>query len=167
MAIFYHIDRLGTLKEGQVINLINYNDCLFDGELGLDIKYLSQFFNNGISLRGRTLEGNSNYIELIFELVRRNKFINKISRFEAFFGIENLEEVNRFKKELDIYNQAKIFEVECNEYSKVDMNLISQYCGLEIVIDAYDYWEGKCSRDPLWEILMKPPVRIKRQIVVN
>lgn len=147
--------------------MINYNDYLFDGELESDITDLTQFFNKGISLRGRTLEGNSNYIELIFELVRRNKFVDKVSRFEAFFGIESLEEVNKFKQELHIYNQAKIFEVECNDYSKVDMNLISQYCGLEIVVDAYDYWEGKCSCEPLWEILMKPPVKIKRQIALN
>jgi len=97
IATFYHIDRLGTLKEGKIINLINYNDRLFDGELESDIKDLTQFLNNGISVRGRTLEGNCNYIELIFELVRRNKFFNKVSRFEAFFGIENLEKVNMFK----------------------------------------------------------------------
>jgi len=65
---------------------------------------------------------------------------------------------------LHIYNQVRIFEVECNDYSKVDMNLISQHCGLEIVMDTYDYCEGKCSRNPLWEILMKPPIRGKRQI---
>lgn len=49
MAKFYHIDTLGVLMEGSIINLIHYDDYQFDGESKSYIQALNKFFYKEIS----------------------------------------------------------------------------------------------------------------------
>lgn len=182
MAIFYHIDRWNNLKSGQEINLTKFNDIVVPGNTEMTIKFnqkVEEYFANGVSRHGERYFIASikeedikkdkdiiiNYdIELIFELERRVKYPQAISRFEAFFAVEK-NEVKRMVRSLCKGPQAvKIFQVECEEYLKVDMSLLNKSSSLATIVNADMYWMGESSSNPLYEILLKPPVKILKEV---
>lgn len=179
MAKFYHIDRtnfLGTLLDNgkEYINLTIYNDITCtNANLPLQ-EIVSEMFPEGVSYHGNAYFLNKPYlpvtsaeIELTFELVRRYKYSNKLSRFQSFFATDKnmlVQMLHRLQSELATVN---IYEVEAEIYSKHDMNLLIKSDNLVSVALANLYWEGKSIGEPLYEYLLKPPVKILRKVPLS
>ena len=187
--IFYHIDRNHSLHEGQIVNLVNPHTTDDDNVN----KMSHDLFPDGLSFNGCNYIRNLNnpdqngfvskethsllitwLIETNFEFVRRIKFSNSISRFQAFFALENIEDANCWPK-FNLQNSL-IWEVsaESNEYEKLDSSLLigglfyptfSYYASREYKF-AVDYWSARSSDNPRYEILIKPPIKVLRQISI-
>lgn len=172
---FYHIDRTCSLNEEDTINLIKYIDInSTDGDKSNTLllqNKVDEMFPDGVSKHGEqyyissSLFNDTNCdIELIFELVRRYKYPDKLSRFESFFAVDK-ENIPIMLNQLRCNsNNVKIFEVECEEYSKHDMKLLNKGGNLVNTVFADLYWEGKTLGCPTYEYLLKPPVKIIREI---
>lgn len=109
----------------------------------------------------------SSDIELIFELVRRVNYSECISRFESFFATDFDGMLSMYETISSNGSNVKIYEVECENYERHDMSLLKRGSNLQIDGSADLYWSGKSSEKPLYEYLLKPPVRIIRQVNIN
>lgn len=103
------------------------------------------------------------YYEQFLENIRINRFPEKISRFQAFFACESLEEARRFAEEhRNKHEKVNIWKVSGNPCHKGDYSLLAippQY-GAALGMAA-SYWKGDTPReDPLWEILLEPPIKV-------
>jgi len=187
MHEYFTVDRRKQLTPRMVLNTdTNYDNRKFWPIMNIcnkdDLSNLvNELYPNGLTEHGkrylldeclaiRTNNGpapavpNIPIMELVFELVRRIEFPNQISRFQAIFGWETIEEAIEFKKSHGI-NDSSICAVICKESAKLDMNLL--YLGgstIGSIFFARKYWSGKAGTDPRWEILMRPPVEIVRII---
>lgn len=178
MAIFYHIDRGNNLKSGQEISLTKFTDIVVPGNTEMTIKLnqkLEEYFPNGVSRHGEryfvasikqeNIKDFINYdIELIFELERRVRYPQMISRFEAFFAVEKSEIKKMIRSLCKGPKVVKVFEVECEEYIKLDMSLLNKQSSLMTIVNADMYWMGESSNNPLYEILLRPPIKVLREI---
>jgi hypothetical protein len=161
---FYHIDRSNNLKEGQLIKL----EPVFIPKAPEAANDLAvSMYRNGVSRHGlkyiREVSKNS-HTEWFFEYVRRSTFPNKPSRFESFFAFDSLESVEQFKVKFHA-TQSPVFEVECDDFFKGDMNLLgSQNSPLIYSLFANTYWSGKTlpelGIEPLWEYLLTGNISI-------
>lgn len=168
MTIFYTVDRLTSLNENLSIQLISYQD-ISPKELQ---DHVNDMFPDGVSKHGDTyfLKNkslgkviNSN-IELLFEYVRRTKYIDKPSRFQSFFAFEKKEDALNFKQKYGNPDNL-VWEVEGKNYFKADMNLLILGASiLQISYLANQYWQGNSSDNPVWEILLKPPIHMRKKI---
>lgn len=165
---FFHLDRNNTLKAGQTINHTIFND--------VTPRYLQEhvdmLFPNGISSHGEfyiiqngsSTDPQATMIELLFEYVRRGCFADKPSRYEAFFAFETLKDLSAFIARYKI-STGTVWEVECNNVFKGDMNLLALYhSSLVFSYNAHCYWQGLPSSSPLWELLLTPPVYVAKQL---
>lgn len=169
MKKFYHIDRLGKLKEDQNISLIKYND-INPRELQL---HTDEMFPDGVSQHGEHyfLKNGSQAklaspnIEILFEYVRRAHYQNKPSRFQSVFAFESIEQALTFKQKFGTPDSL-IWEVESKESFKADMNLLTIGNNSILVYSyfAHLYWQGQTRENPFWEHLLVPPVRIIKKI---
>lgn len=178
MARFYHIDRTGRLKRGDVIELTRYDD------INLDYlqHHVDSLFPEGVSVHGEryflqagteavtNTMGFSPIIELLFEYVRRSNYPHRPSRFQSFFGFESQNEAINFRKNYG-NSIGDLWEVECDDAQtfKADMNnLTLQNSLLVLSYRASCYWEGRPDPDtnktPTWEILLKPPINVVKKI---
>lgn len=108
-------------------------------------------------------------IELIFEYVRQSNYNNKPSRFQSIFAAEHLKEAKDFRY-LYRKSEGDIWLIECENYFKADMNIVTDPLYNTSLILSYlthEYWLGhphpKYSK-PSWEYLLTPPVKILRKI---
>jgi len=169
MSRFLTVDRNRTLKENQIITLVKYSDVK-PPELQIHIDYL---FPGGVSYHGesymlsgkRLATGVSEGIELLFEYVRKSYFSNCPSRFQSFFGMENIDQAVSFRSKYGTADSV-IWEVESDVAFKADMRLLTLQGSLLILsYNAHRYWGGISSGDnPVWEYLMVPPVKVIRKI---
>jgi len=169
MRRYYHVDRNRTLKEGQIINLVKYND-VNPPELQDHVDFL---FPEGVTshgelymLRGETpAKGVSPVIELLFEYVRRTHFPSCPSRFQSVFAFENITQAENFKNKYGT-SGSLIWEVESDVTFKTDMSLLTLQGSLLVVsYNAHRYWKGISSgNNPVWEYLLSPPVKVIRRI---
>lgn len=111
-------------------------------------------------------------IEMELELIRRSFFPEKLSHFQSFFAFESLNSLSAWMPFFKSYN-CRLWEIEFfhAHYEKHDAGLIPHFhsddrpyspsltfqCG-------YEYWSGKFSKNPIYELLIKPPVLIKQEI---
>jgi hypothetical protein len=169
MTVYYHIDRLGTLTPGNIINLVRYDD--------VRPEYLQQhvdmLFPEGLSSHGETYflknqtpaSGVNPVIELLFEYVRQSHYANIQSRFQSLFAFGSIEDARIFRERF-CNNQGFICRVECEETQafKADMNILTLRDSLLVLsYRAHCYWQGlpdPSGAPPLWEYLLKPPVQI-------
>jgi hypothetical protein len=169
MNNFYTVDRLGTLRENQTIELICYAD-IDPPELQ---SHVNEMFPNGVSfhgnnyfLNGKSLAGlASPNIEILFEYVRRAHYPKCPSRFQSLFALETIEQAMAFRKKYGSTNSL-IWEVESKISFRADMNLLTTG---DISILCYSYfanlyWRGETRENPFWEYLLLPPVRVLRRI---
>lgn len=101
-------------------------------------------------------------VELVFELVRRLEYPDHVSRFEAVFGWQTVEEAASFKASFGSDDSA-LCVVNCSEAFRHDMSLL--YLGgstIGSIFYARKYWRGDSGNSPRWEILMRPPVQVVR-----
>ena len=99
-------------------------------------------------------------LELVFELVRQGQFPHAPSRFTSFFGWETLAEAEEFNRRYRD-GQGVICRVTCEDYLRVDMNLLLLAASLPgAMLLAERYWRGEASNMPAWEILMRGPIHV-------
>lgn len=171
MTKFFHFDRKSLLSEGDIINLTKYTDISPDYLQ----KHIDKYYPSGFTGHGEyyLLQGTSASklinpnIEIFFEYVRRAYYKNKPSRFQSFFAFNSMEEVVKFIDKFQ-YKSGKLWEVECEKSYSADMSLLN--IGSSILTYSYNahlYWEGKSSDDPIWEVLLAPPVNIIQEVKLN
>lgn len=109
-------------------------------------------------------------VEWQCDLVRRKHFSHLPSRYQAFFALASLSEAIAFRDSLikATGTSGSIWEVEADAiYHRGDMRLISP--------DNYDqstlhaYWEGKAREGgtPVWECLVKPPIKMVQRVLAK
>lgn len=177
--IAYHVDRLNSLSVGQTIELLNrtYEDSAYSFAA-------SMLFNSQLTSHGNAYIHDSNspggadticsIIEYETELVRQLYFPHMFSRFQSFFAVETLDDLFSWNSCL-ISPEYKVYQVkfdDCN-YQKLDASLLPN--GLIDVENfifspslnfqrAYNYWSQQSSDAPQYELLIKPPVFIEKEI---
>ena len=176
---FYSVDRKKYYKVGETLNLMKIDPLKrpywkLPGWLSeQDLKqHLYDLFPDGLSFHGwqylldrhdfiKSASGapfvdHAFTVELLFENIRRAFFSTMPSRFQSFFAWEKVEEAKRFKKP-----DFKIYRLECSEFFKADQNYLTVGVqNIECSFCAFQYWSGKCTNTPKWEVLLKPPVFI-------
>ena len=170
----YHIDRAGTLEEGQTIYLLDY--CLLEQEIDPLLKemvlHIKRMFPDGITNHGHYyifdhLSDNDKIVstldEIIFEVVRKSKYPDKLSRFQSFFAF-NKDGLASPKPSGWIEDGANVYEVTADRCERRDMSLTHGNSSISISYYANRYWTNQISENPLFEYLLKPPVRILRKI---
>lgn len=178
MARFYHLDRGNKLEVGQSIDLVKINDINCRDNPMFTQTLQSHFYNlfpNGVTSHGDGyFASSSEYaiispaIELLYEYVRKANFKDKPSRAESFFAVKSLNDIQRFADmyRINIY-ECSIWEVECENYHRGDMNLLKILpSNLITSYFANEYWSGGTADDPqpFWEYLLTTPVKIVRKI---
>lgn len=171
----YHIDRIGTLKEGQILKLIKFdgfNDIIVEGN-NLSIEFnniIKDLFDNEISNHGFNYINDvfpKSYLpklELLYELIRKIKYDNCPSRYKSFYAVE-IKDLKRLMHRLNVnLDNCDIYEVESNSYFKADMNLLKGDGKLFDIIYAEKYWNQEVSEEPLFEFLLEYPIKIVKKI---
>jgi len=168
--------RGNTLTYGQTIDLVKYNDIS-----STDPKFTKclQSHYSKLFPRGVTWHGNSYFakcndfilinpsLELVFEYAKRAYFPDKPSRAESFFAFHSLQDIFVFANVINIdASNHTIWEVECDNYHRGNMRLLSLGSNLVTSYYAHEYWSGSAGGDceALWEYLLTPPVHILRKI---
>lgn len=172
----FHISRDARLEAGKTIELTKYFDitCSDDAMTSVLQGKVNEMFPNGVSshgnqyyLVGALFNDTSADIEMLFEVIRRYKYPNCLSRFEAFYAVDKESFINMCMRLNCDPNTVKIFEVECDVYEKHDMTLLRRGSNLASTVFADLYWEGKSINIPLYEYLLKPPVKIIKEVDVS
>jgi hypothetical protein len=180
MALFYHLDRKGTLSPGSVVTLKppNYSSLNTVG-ITIDPTFLASLYPNGLSQHGQyylidvgqhtrqqmpqsgePLAKLSSVLETYWELVRRAEFPDEPSRFESFFAFKTPNEARAFGG-----GTGPVYEVDANVWEEFDFNLLKQPTSLALQwIQIRQYWNHGASPNPLWECLVKPPAKILRVV---
>jgi hypothetical protein len=180
MALFYHLDRKGTLSPGSVVTLRppNYSS-LSTACISIDLSFLPSLYPNGLSHHGQYyliyvgqhtrqqmlqsgehLAKLSSVLEMYWELVRRAECPDKPSRFESFFAFKTPNEARAFGG-----RTGSVYEVDANVWEEFDLNLLKQPTSLALRwTQIRQYWNHGASPNPLWECLVKPPVKILRLV---
>lgn len=187
--ILYHIDRNQFCQPGQIIHPIN--DCDYCSYLK---KLCFEQYNGNLSVHGINylitnfaFENPTNktctIFELIFELIRIQFFPDKPSRFQCFFGCDS-DSINYW---LNIFNDSNnpfpIYEIEVENCIKMDSKFISNeiidmndldgklipdfptdISIVKLAYQAYHYWSGSKTDNPLFEYLISSPFKVKSRI---
>lgn len=176
--IAYHISRTDSLQEGQIISLFKYPksddsfsfmaETLFDGVVSQHgILYIGD-----VGINEHLPHLIESGIEFELELIRRGLFPNKLSRFQSFYALESLSDLSSWMPLFKNYDYH-IWEIEFNhmDYEKHDASLMPHFHNYNYPYSpslnfqwAYKYWSGESGKNPMYELLIKPPVLIKREI---
>lgn len=169
----YHIDRLGELNEGMILDFLAVNkipNIIYKGtEISSEINsVIKRYFDNRLSSHGINYvnllfeDNSSEKIEIVFELIRQLKFNERPSRYQSFFAVEKCD----IRRTIDLIHASetkyRVFEIESDNYFKADMNLLAGSGGIILVNNAEKYWSQKESADPLNEYLVQLPIKVGR-----
>ena len=169
---FYHVDRGDELTPGDSLALDHPK------EWGPAVNsVLEECYPDGLSHHGRHYctqhlhEEDSDDLwdfscEAIFELVRAKRFTDRPSRLQSVFGFESLVDVENF---LDDFGDPPytVWEVTADQGFRADMNLVDAVDFARGLHRADYYWRGKTFLDdPLWEVLLVPPVEVVREVEI-
>lgn len=170
MGIFFHVDRLNKLNENSILEpmkfeiaekYLGYSDVTAHGQLYLMKKPpIVEFYHNGI----KHIESDG-AIELFFESIRLMRYPDRPSRFQSFFALENLNDAQELRSIFRAV-EASIWMVEANQYFKADMNLLKfGQNGLSALTNVNMYWLGESSNNPMWEVLLQPPIKLLERVI--
>lgn len=169
MREFYTIDRLGTLKEGEVFNLTRFSD-LNPKELQTHVDLM---FPDGVSRHGDEyfLKNSSRAnvaspaIELLFEYVRRAYFKDCPSRFQSWFGVESVKDAVAFRNEFG-GGVGSVWVISAKRFFRGNMRLLtSNQTTLVYSYFANIYWRGETGPiSGFWEVLLQPPIHVIRKV---
>lgn len=163
--IFYHVDRANSLNSIGELTLIPTNTVV---DLGFKLS------SHGLNHFCRNRADWSEIYEFALEFVRQKKYPHCPSRFECFFAHETRElAFNWATRYLKPNSEFQIAEVETATYYKFDcswftpeqgkttIKLQSNSLTLSAACEiAYNYWLGKETNTPNFEILIPMPCRI-------
>lgn len=180
MPEFFTVDRSGSLRSGQVLDIDLHLTGLplyaVSGYYsGADLEaFARDLFGGGISRWGKAYLFNQHItgpnvpvslaIELVVELVRRESFPERPSRLSSVFGSSTLDDARQFKT---LYGTPSdpIFRVSCDTSFRCDFDLLRMgHSILAAWLLATKYWSGKQGPDPTWEELLVPPVNIMERV---
>ncbi len=157
---FYTVDRLNSLSEKQIISL-NTSTSFDSVYPGIFNQYPEGLSQHGIRylIEEKNLDVNF-YLELIFEYIRQKNFPDKLSRFQSLFAFKKISEAVKFNETFG-NDKSDIWIIESDNSLKLDMNLMNtpHQC-LELFNNAYTYWDEHSTSDPIWECLIKPPIKV-------
>lgn len=178
--IGYHFDRCNMLFEGKIVELWKNHPYIGPEKSEL----LLRFFTEGFSQQGANLfyEApfcfdkapatyiNDRIIETVFEMVRVSRFNHKPSRLQSFFACSSLENIQKWQDTLG--RAGKVFEIEfVGDSIELDGRWVCGGINANGVLDmahifycAEQYWMGAYSSNPLPELLIKPPVVVRKSV---
>lgn len=188
---FYHIDRYGELKAGDIIRLNTdlpktpYFLQFPDGLSSHGLLYSSDFMHH------LEFDDLSTFnLEFVYELIRSKNFPDKLSRFQSLFAFESLDAIPNWlflvsQNEMGTAQIVKL-SVDHENYLKLDANLLGAGIALHPMDNdipeesygkiflhsasryydsAFKYWSGMCTANPRYEILIKPPISVAEIVV--
>lgn len=179
----YHIDRLKLLRPNQIIQIDKFYKAPLDELQTL----ISDYYPDGLSKHANqyylhpTNEynvGNSVY-ELLFEYERKLNFPELISRYQAFFALQTLDDVKDWLSFFDSKNQYKfpVWEIDTldSKVQEYDSSLLGggpldglkNFYPLTAIHHANEYWSGSTSETPRKELLIYPKVKVLKKIKPN
>lgn len=169
---FYHVDRWDDLAPGDTLGLEHPE------EWGPEVNsLLTELYPDGLSHHGRYYctqnlheEGSDDLwdfsCEAVFELVRARRYPERPSRLESVFGFETLDAVETFLAEF-VDSSHAVWKVETARGFAADMNLVDAPDYARGLHRAEYYWRGETFLDdPLWEVLLEPPVEVVERVDV-
>lgn len=174
MGSFYHIDREQELISDQTIDLAHREDVKPE---------IKEMYPDGLSQFGRIatrealvqgdnvrfVNGQVEGLNLdalydsFFELVRRDAFPNKPSRFQSVFCWEEMDTVTHFVRNYAKY-PVTIWKVDGEGYHKADWNFLRTETFTHGIQNAHRYWRGEETEDPVWEIVMPLPAQVTEKV---
>jgi len=169
MAIFFHVDVRGEIKAGDMLTTMPVKSSSYPE----DAVELNRMFPQGLSYFGATImlhmghEGSDTVIEQILETIRR-EFRQKCgvdypSRMTSLFACRDLQSTRQFRDRFQ-RKDGRIWEVECDDYFKGDMDFVCHELTEDHNLAVY-YWQSRQkSVKPFWEYLLRPPVKVIREI---
>ena len=178
MPRFYHINhdrhvfKTGNFQAGDILTLTTP----FRGPSSpppADVEYWKEhtadwntIFPDGLSFWGRMVLLNivadpfMLQREYRCEELRQQCFPHRPSRLQSFFCCESLEDARKYRHGFD-RPEALIWEVEHETGGfRADMILMRRCSEASLDANIMAYWQGKTTDDPLWEVLLIPPVQI-------
>lgn len=182
MPEFYHVDRVrGRLKPGQVIGLMHDKSAITD-KTNRAASYLSMF-PDGVTYHGWEYllnverisphEDVTGMIEVLAEFIRRSYYPERVCRFQSFFACKTIQDAERF---ISLYpittpegktrHQGDIWLVQCDAAAfEGDMTFLGLGdCWIDAITKLNLYWAGETGPNPLWEVLLKPPVIVVKKV---
>ncbi|OMD34657.1 hypothetical protein BSK49_19135 [Paenibacillus odorifer] len=174
--IAYRLDRRNEMSVGQTIGLQIFNDIKppFLNSI-LHKEYPQGLTSHGDQFYASTLSANifqSAFIESIFEYERRLKFPDKISRFQAIFASETVNEATKWAGKLKTGDFCDLYEIEFDNTNtiKVDASWLAMGESVPSLLYttyyAEQYWSGAFTDNPIFELLIIPPARVLRKITL-
>ncbi|PQJ84534.1 hypothetical protein [Aliivibrio sifiae] len=175
MAVFYTVDRSGSLSEGLTIDLYNENESfVYNCNIGGCSK---PFSLSGLSSHGwynyRNHSTQSGQYEFNLECIRRVFYPNKPSRLQSMFAWGHFNHAVNFIHQKNYFPESGvfyIFEFEATNFHKGDMSFCSpQYQGL---MDSRfkQYWAGdfdlSSQSEHQYEFLIPLPIAIRRLVLI-
>jgi hypothetical protein len=180
MLHFYHVDRSKTLRAGEVVNL---EKIPITDETDHTTHFISSMFPDGITRHGWNYLINRNrptpkkdlngIIEILAEQIRRSHYPHRLSRFQAFFVCKTIQEAENFINSYPITlpDQTEGCQGNIWEVASENVEFESDYrwlslgnCWLDALSNLHNYWQGIRSSSPLWEVLLKPPIRVVKKV---
>lgn len=163
---FFHVDRYKQLAEGTVIQLDKRQLSLF-----------GSIYWDAITKKSFTEMTDAEQREFLLERVKREpRFAEYVSRMQAFFGSNTLEEAKRFYEKVEPKqpHPVPIYEVFASRYWSFDMTWLDYSCSPEQRVNYIrEYWYATLTnhapeygerRPPLIEVLMELPVEIGKVV---
>lgn len=182
MATYYfHVSRNNTLRAGQVIKL-GHDKAALQSFHTDRAAFLAERFPDGVTQHGWEYllndqrsapnKDEQGLLEIVAELIRREKYPYRPSRFQSFFAWRSLSDALRFAQDFALRSvagspmQGTLWQVEAEEaLFESDMNLLRfGTCWLDIMIFMDRYWRQEYLPNPLIEVLLSPPITIVKQI---
>lgn len=173
----YHIDRTSSdlyrpgdnLTASPVFTKYEETDSL-----------LNEAFNNKLTRHGQQYLTNpvnpnspwDNFYETIFEYERKIKFPNLPSRYQSFFAIETLDDLELWKDILKLQGNEHIWKIHVNEKNvlKTDASWFNikdfDQSVLRISYNASQYWLGKKrpNHNHESELLIKGSIKLVERL---
>lgn len=167
---FYHVDRGSDLERGQTLDL-RQPDCLEAAEQrAVGAQHPGGLSHHGRHYCAQDLAGGAAEdlwdfaCEAVFELSRAARFPDRPSRFRSFFGFRTRADADRFVDEF-VDGEHTVWAVTAADAFAGDMGLVDATDYADGLRRADYYWRGETFRDdPLWELLLVPPVEVVARV---
>lgn len=182
MPEFYHVDRVrGRFNVGQIVTLV-YDKSAITDRTNRAANFVSMF-PDGVTYHGWEYLLNDRrssphqdtigIIEMLAEYIRRSHYPERLSRFQSFFACKTIQDAERF---ISLYpitmpggqtkHQGDIWLVQCDTVAfQGDMTYLGLGdCWIDAITKLHLYWSGESGQDPLWEVLLKPPVTMIKKV---
>lgn len=180
MPICYHVKRKGNpWKPGQVLRKPIREPKFENGDVLALARHalFQQMFPTGVSSQGwlYLVQANpksdrlSGVIEVLAEHIRRLRYQDRLSRWEAFFAFESVDDASSFIRRYpakgpqdEAIHGGEIWEVEAERVAhRGDMNLLDVgRSWLDTCAYLHFYWQGLATANPVWEVLLPFPIRV-------